>query len=153
MRYLTERTLPTLERGLTGAGRTLDDFSISFSGLIATGRTEEEMAIAIRAVRDQIAFYGSTPAYRGVLELHGWEDLGQELNQLSRSQNEDRWQHRSDLIDDEMLHTFAIVEEPERVGAAITERFGGIADRFHFYAPYTHHPDLWKPALNELTGS
>ncbi|MFI5953169.1 TIGR03617 family F420-dependent LLM class oxidoreductase [Cryptosporangium sp. NPDC051539] len=150
LRYLEERTLPTLRRGLADRGRTLDDLSISFSGLVASGRTEEELAAAVRAVRDQIAFYGSTPAYHPVLALHGWGDLGQELNRLSRTDDENRWRQMGDLIDDEVLHTFAVVSEPDRVGAEVAARWGSIADRFHFYAPYPHDSDLWKPALAAL---
>jgi len=71
-RYIREVTLPALERGLAKSGRDTKDFPISFSGLVATGDTDEELADATRKVRGQIAFYGSTPAYRGVLELHGW---------------------------------------------------------------------------------
>ncbi|HEY5010178.1 MAG TPA: TIGR03617 family F420-dependent LLM class oxidoreductase, partial [Acidimicrobiales bacterium] len=84
-RYLREVTLPALERGLAKSGRGFADFPISFSGLIATGDSDEALADATRRVRGQIAFYGSTPAYRGVLELHGWGDLQSELNTLSKT--------------------------------------------------------------------
>jgi probable F420-dependent oxidoreductase len=151
LRYLNERTLPTLERGRASAGRSLDGYSISLSGLVATGRTEEELATAVRAVRDQIAFYGSTPAYHPVLALHGWAELGAELNRLSRGPDEDRWRRMGELIDDEVLHAFAVVAEPDQVGAAVAARYGGLADRFTFYAPYPHDADLWKPAVDELS--
>jgi probable F420-dependent oxidoreductase len=152
-RYLRERTLPTVERGLRNSGRTLDEFSVSFQGLIASGRTEEEMAVAVRRVREQIAFYGSTTAYHQVLELHGWGNLGRELNALSRTENPDRWLRMGELIDDEILTAFAIVAEPDRVADAIAERYGDIVDRFNFYAPYDHDPDLWKPAIDQLSRS
>ena len=152
-RFLRERTLPTVERGLAGSGRTSDGFSISFQGLVATGQTEEEMATAVRRVREQIAFYGSTPAYHQVLELHGWGELGSELNTLSRSTEHDRWVHMGELIDDEVLAAFAIVAEPDHVADAITQRYGDIVDRFNFYAPYPHDPDLWKPAIDQLTSN
>jgi probable F420-dependent oxidoreductase len=150
-RYLRERTLPAAQRGLAGSGRNLDKFSIGLSGLVASGRTEEEMSLAVTAVKQQIAFYGSTPAYHGVLELHGWGDLGSALNTLSRSDADDRWAQMGDLIDDEVLHAFAIVAEPDRLGAAIAERFGDIVDRFNFYAPYPHNPGLWTPAIQHLS--
>lgn len=150
-RFLRERTLPTVERALRNSGRTFDDFSVSFQGLVASGRTEEEMANAVRRVREQIAFYGSTTAYHRVLELHGWEELGRELNTLSRSENADRWVRMGELIDDEILAAFAIVAEPERLADAIVERYGDIVDRFNFYAPYDHDPDLWKPAIDQLS--
>lgn len=150
-RYLRERTLPTLERGLRGSGRTIDGFSISFQGLVASGRTEEEMATAVRRVREQIAFYGSTPAYHQVLELHGWGELGSELNTLSRGTDADRWVRMGELIDDEVLAAFAVVAEPDKLADAITARYGDIVDRFNFYAPYDHDADLWKPAIDRLS--
>jgi probable F420-dependent oxidoreductase len=150
-RYLRERTLPTAERGLSDSGRTLDEFSISFQGLVASGRTGEEMDAAIRGVRKQIAFYGSTPAYHQVFELHGWGDLGSQLNALSRTADADRWDRMGDLVDDEVLAAFAVVAEPDRVADAVTARYGDIVDRFNFYAPYPHDPDLWKPAIDQLS--
>ncbi|WP_214368548.1 LLM class F420-dependent oxidoreductase [Pseudonocardia sp. H11422] len=149
-RYLRERTLPTLQRGLDRAGRPLDDFSVGLSGIVVSGRTEEEMSAAIRGAREQIAFYGSTPSYHTVLELHGWQELGTELNRLSRSGDEDRWQKMGDLIDDDVLHTFAVVAEPDRIGPAVLARFGDVVDRFSFYAPYEHDPSLWQPAVDTL---
>ena len=150
-RYLRERTLPTVNRGRRSSERKSDDFSVSFTGLVASGRTEEQMATAIRRVREQIAFYGSTPSYHQVLELHGWGDVGRELNTLSRSGADDRWARMGDLIDDEMLAAFAIVAEPDRVGDAVAERYGDVVDRFNFYAPYDHEPDLWTSAIDQLS--
>jgi probable F420-dependent oxidoreductase len=150
-RYLRERTLPAVERGLAASGRSLEKFSISLGVMIATGRTEEQMARAVRGVKEQIAFYGSTPAYHPVLELHGWGDLGHELNALSRGDAADRWTQMGKLVDDEILATFAIVGEPEHVGPAIAERYGDIVDRMHFYAPYEHDADVWAPAIQHLS--
>ncbi len=149
-RYLRERTLPLLEEGLAVSGRTLAEFSISFSGFVVTGRTEEEMAAAIAGTREQIAFYGSTPSYRTVLDMHGWEQLGVELNALSRGSDPDRWRKMGELIDDEVLHEFAVVAEPDDLGAALTARYGGIVDRFTFYAPYPHDDAVFAPAIEAL---
>ena len=110
-RYLREVTLPALERGRAKAGRTLADFEISGPGFVVTGTTEEEMASVARRHQQQIAFYGSTPAYRGVLELHGWGELQDELNRLSK---EGKWKEMGELIDDDILDTFAVVAEPEK---------------------------------------
>ncbi|GAA0932443.1 LLM class F420-dependent oxidoreductase [Pseudonocardia zijingensis] len=149
-RYLREHTLPVLAEGLAAGGRSRDGFTVSFSGMVVTGRTEEEMAAAARGVREQIAFYGSTPAYRPVLDLHGWGELGAELNRLSRGTDDDRWQRMGELIDDEVLDVFAVVAEPDRLGAAILARFGGLVDRFTFYTPYEHDDALFAPATEEL---
>jgi probable F420-dependent oxidoreductase len=149
-RYLREHTLPVLEEGLAASGRTRAGFAIAFSGFVVTGSTDEEMARAARGVREQIAFYGSTPAYRPVLDLHGWGELGVELNRLSRGTDADRWQRMGELIDDEVLGTFAVVAEPDRLGAALLARFGGLVDRFTFYAPYEHDAALFAPATEAL---
>ena len=72
-RYLRERTLPALEEGLAAAGRTGTEVAVTLPGLVVSGRTDGSRAEAAAAVKATIAFYGSTPAYRPVLELHGWE--------------------------------------------------------------------------------
>jgi probable F420-dependent oxidoreductase len=149
-RYLRERTLPMLEEGLAATGRAREDFTIAHSGFVVTGTSEEEMAAAAQGVRNQIAFYGSTPAYRPVLDLHGWGEVGVELNQLSRGSDPDRWQRMGRLIDDEMLATFAVVAEPDRLGEALLARFGSLVDRLTFNAPYPHEDALLAPAAEVL---
>jgi probable F420-dependent oxidoreductase len=149
-RYLREHTLPVLAEGLAASGRTRADVAIAFSGFVVSGSTEEEMAAAALGVREQIAFYGSTPAYRPVLDLHGWGELGVELNRLSRGTDPERWQRMGELVDDDVLAAFAVVAEPDRLGAAILERFGGLVDRFTFYAPYAHDAALFAPATEAL---
>src|SRR5690606_27411744 len=111
-RYLREVTIPALERGAAKAGRSLADIEISGPAFVVTGATEEEMEASATAIRKQIAFYGSTPAYRPVLELHGWGELQDELNRMSK---EDRWEEMGTLITDEILDAFAVVGEPEQI--------------------------------------
>ncbi len=149
-RYIREVTLPTVRRGREKTGRSAEGFEVVGLPLTATGTTEEELAAAVRAVRDQIAFYGSTPAYRGVLELHGWGDLGDELHALSRGDDPDKWTKMGDAIDDEVLNAFAVVGPPERIAPLLTERFGDLVTRFQFYAPYKHEIGLWTPVIADL---
>ena len=149
-RYLRERTIPLLEEGLARSGRTTADFSISFSAFVVTGRTEEEMAAADLGVRRQIAFYGSTPAYRPVLRMHGWEELGRELNYVSRGTEPDRWERMGELVDDDVLAAFAVVAEPDELGPALVERYGDIVDRFSFYTPYEVDEAALGPAIEAL---
>jgi probable F420-dependent oxidoreductase len=149
-RYLREVTHPALQRGLSLAGRSRAGAQVSLLLMIATGRTEEELARAVAGTRQQIAFYGSTPAYRRVLELHGWAGLGDQLNDLSRSSREDKWAAMGGLIDDDVLNAFAVVAEPSAVAAEIRRRFGGLADRVSFYAPYDIAAEAWEPILRDL---
>jgi len=146
-RYLRERTLPALEEGLAAEGRTRAEVTVSFPGLVVSGRTDAERAKAAAAVKATIAFYGSTPAYRPVLELHGWEGLADELHTLSVSRREDKWTAMRDLVDDEVLGTFAVVADPDEVGPQVLARYGGLVDRFSVYASYPAARDLWDPLL------
>ncbi|OBG69561.1 LLM class F420-dependent oxidoreductase [Mycobacterium sp. E3298] len=125
-RYITEVTAPALLRGLRRAGRRRGDVELSAEVLVATGESDAELQTATAAVRKQIAFYGSTPAYRKVLELHGWGDLHAELNRLSK---QGEWDAMAKLIDDEMLATFAVVGPVDEVGAALRDRCEGVVDR------------------------
>jgi probable F420-dependent oxidoreductase len=149
-RYLRERTLPALEEGLAAAGRDRTAATISLPGFVVTGRTDEERTAAAAAVKATIAFYGSTPAYRPVLELHGWSGLADELHALSVGRRADKWTAMRDLIDDEVLGTFAVVGEPEELGSRVRERFEGLVDRFSVYASYPAPLELWDPLVAEL---
>jgi probable F420-dependent oxidoreductase len=146
-RYVKEVTLPAIDRGLARAGRSRAEFQVSGPLFVVTGPDEPALEQAATATRQQIAFYGSTPAYRGVLELHGWGDLQSELNALSK---QGEWVKMGTLIDDEILQTFAVVAEPEQVGAELARRYGGVVDRCSFYAPYRADPDRWRAVIEDL---
>jgi probable F420-dependent oxidoreductase len=146
-RYLRERTLPALQEGLATSGRARDQVTISLPGFVVTGRTEPERAAAAAAVKATIAFYGSTPAYRPVLELHGWSALADDLHALSVSRREDKWTAMRDLVDDEVLGTFAVVGDPDEVGPLARKRFDGLVDRFSVYASYPAPLELWDPLV------
>ena len=125
-RYLNEVTVPALLHGMASSGRDRADFEVSCEVMVATGENDDEVATAMTATRKQIAFYGSTPAYRKVLELHGWGDLHIELNRLSK---QGEWDTMGSLIDDEMLAAFAVVGPVDQVGAALKNRCEGVVDR------------------------
>jgi probable F420-dependent oxidoreductase len=144
-RYLREVTRPALERGR--AGRGLAGYQVSGSPFVATGRTEEELAQACRGVREQIAFYGSTPAYRPVLELHGWGELSDELHRLSL---QGQWKQMGEAIDDSVLNTFAVVAEPGSVAAELLRRYGDLMTRITLYTPYALAPDVTAQIVSDL---
>ncbi len=143
-RYLREVTLPAVERGLSRSGRTRDSFTVSYPGFVVTGETDEQLAQAAAAVKAQIAFYASTPAYRPVLELHGWGELQAELHPMSKR---GQWQEMAELVSDEVLGTFAVVAPLDEVATRVRERFGDVVDRFSFYAPYQMVPGRWAEVL------
>jgi probable F420-dependent oxidoreductase len=146
-RYLREVTIPALEEGRKKAGKTMEGFEIAGPSFVVTGTTEEQLEKAAEGTRQQIAFYGSTPAYRGVLELHGWGGLQDDLNKLSK---EGKWVEMGTLIDDEILNTFAVVGEPEQIAPELKRRYGDVISRISFYAPYKADPDRWHRVLEDL---
>jgi probable F420-dependent oxidoreductase len=143
-RYLREVTIPALERGLAIGGKVRSEVEISYPGMLVTGPDDAGVEAATKAVKTQLAFYGSTPAYRPVLELHGWGDLQTELNRLSKR---GAWEEMTGLIDDEVLNTFAVVGPIDDIASTVLERFGGIVDRFSIYAPYPMEPERWAEVL------
>jgi probable F420-dependent oxidoreductase len=146
-RYLREVTLPALGRGRAKAGKTMEDFELVGPSFVATASSDEDMTNAVQGTKEQIAFYGSTPAYRGVLDLHGWGAAQDELNALSK---QGRWTDMADVIDDEMLHAFAVVGEPEAIAPELHRRYGDCVQRISFYAPYRSDPDRWKGVIEAL---
>ena len=149
-RYLREVTLPALARGRARAGKPMDGFEVVGPSFVVTGNNEAEMSAAENGTRQQIAFYGSTPAYKGVLELHGWNGLHEELNVLSKK---GAWVDMGNLVTDEILNTFAVVGGPEQIAAELLRRYGDVVQRVSFYAPYKSDPDRWRQVLADLQAS
>ena len=125
-KYLRETTMPALERGFAKVGKTRADFEISYPSFVVTGQSEEEMAISRELVCKQIAFYGSTPAYKPVLDSIDAGELQGELNKLSK---QGRWDEMGTLIDDSLLNQFAVVAEPQALAGTLTSRYGDLVDR------------------------
>ncbi len=148
-RYLREVTLPALQRGLDRSGRSLESFQISLSGLVATGRDEAQLDVAKDRVRAQIAFYGSTPAYKGVLEVHGWGQLQSELNALART---GEWENMGMLVSDEVLDAFSVTGHVDEIATEVTRRFAGVVDRFSLYTPYSLDEGARSEIIDGLRG-
>jgi probable F420-dependent oxidoreductase len=145
-KYVSEVTLPALERGLTAAGRSRKGFQLACPIFVVTGRSALEWERNRGAVCKQIAFYGSTPAYRGVLELHGWGELQGELNAMSKR---GEWDAMGTRITDEILEQFAIVAQPHEVPAQLKKRYGDSIDRVLATFAFTDNEQR-KRALAEL---
>ncbi|HXW44443.1 MAG TPA: TIGR03617 family F420-dependent LLM class oxidoreductase [Streptosporangiaceae bacterium] len=127
--YLRERTVPAL----LDARGSLDGFVLSLPAFVVLGSDDQERSRAEAGVRAQVAFYGSTPAYRQVLELHGWGALADQLNALSRQQ---AWAEMGSLIGDDVLDAFAVAGTAPQVAAALRTRFGDLVTRISLYTPY-----------------
>jgi probable F420-dependent oxidoreductase len=125
-RYFEEVTTPALLRGMERSGRKRSEFELSCPLFVVTGEDDAELAANAVGTPKQIAFYASTPAYRRVLELHGWGELQTDLHRMSK---EGQWDAMGALIDDEILSEFAVVAPLSGVARAVRDRCDGVIDR------------------------
>ena len=139
-RYLREVIVPAIHQGITKASRAKTDVKISTSALVITSPEEEAF------IRTQIAFYASTPSYRPVMELHGWQDTAQ---QLSAHAARGEWADMPGLISPDMLREFAVITTPEDLPYALMERYQGLVDRLGLYIPFVpgERDEFWKHLL------
>ena len=124
-KFLHESTMPAVRAGLAAAGRAESSFAVVPEIILSAGEDHS-------AARRLLAFYGSTPAYRPVLDIHGWGDLQPELNSMSK---QGKWQEMAGLISDEVLHTIAACGTPAQIAAHIRERVNGVGDTVCLYQP------------------
>jgi probable F420-dependent oxidoreductase len=148
-RSVAEVTLPALERGLARAGRRRGELQLSLQVMVASGSSDEEIASARQLTRQQIAFYGSTPAYRVVLDAHGWGDLQPRLNALSK---QGKWGEMAELVSDEMLEEIAVCAPLHEVAARVRERCGDRFDRVSLVAHWARSRERWAEVARELSG-
>jgi probable F420-dependent oxidoreductase len=132
-RFVRDRLASAVSAGLAASGRQRAAFTVAAVPIVCTGRTDQEVQAATGGVRRLLAFYGSTPAYRVTLELHGWGDLQPELNRLTK---EGRWGELPDRIDDEVLTTLAVCGQPDEIGDLVAARYGDTVDRVGLSMPY-----------------
>lgn len=137
-RHFLERTLPAVDAGLRESGRVRSEFTIIPQVIVGVGRATEQLDTAARGVRSLLSFYGSTPAYRPVLDIEGWGEVQPELNALSKRGG---YSEMAALITDPMLETLAVVGTPEECATEIRRRFGEHANEVCCYFPgYTPEP-------------
>ena len=146
-RSLRELTIPAVERGATRAGRALADVEVAFPLMAVVGDTDEEIERGRGLMRPRLAFYGSTPAYKVILDVHGWGDLQPELNRLSKTGD---WGAMSKLITDEMVDAFSVQGTPDTIGPIVRERYGDLVQRVSFDTSSKLTPDQITRALAAL---
>ncbi len=146
-KYLEEVAMPAITKGLASRNKSRDSFEICGGGFIATGPDEETVKQMFEFIRYRVAFYGSTPSYLPVLEAHGWQDLGAELNRLSRKGD---WQKMAATVPDEVVHTFSAVAPYSGLKQAIETRFGGISDCVELGFADNAAPGLVRELLTDI---
>lgn len=148
-RYLTEVLRPQVAAGAAKAGRDPSACMLAGSSFVITGAEPKQREQLRHFVRQQLAFYGSTPSYRPVLECHGWGGVGEQLSQLASQQ---RWTEMPALITDEMVATFAVEADPADLGAALRARYEGLLDRVALYIPFVpgQMDDFWRQLVQTV---
>jgi probable F420-dependent oxidoreductase len=142
-KYLEQIVMPRLAEGLRKVGRERARFEIAGGGFLATGKDDAAVARMFEWVRQRVAFYGSTPAYWPVFEVHGLDDLGRKLNAMTR---EGKWSEMAREVPDDVVHLFAAVGRHDEIAKVIERRFGGLVDSINASAnsavPAELPPDL-----------
>ena len=151
-RYLREVTIPAMDEGARAAGRSLESVTLASTVFVVTGRDEDEMATMRNSVRQKIAFYASTPAYRRVLQVHGW-DFGPRLTAMSKR---GQWEQMADVVSDEVVAEVAVEAPIHRLGEAVQARYHGLLDRVGLYALEGAMPavgdDIWARVVASIRG-
>ncbi len=140
-RDLRERVLPEIETGLKASRRSRSQIELVVPVFVITGRTAEERRAAREGVRRRLAFYASTRTYRPVLDTHGWGDLAERLHARSLAGD---WAAMAAEITDEMVSAYAIEAGPDELGAALRQRYEGLADQV---VPTPGGEHRWTPEL------
>ena len=140
-------TLPALAAGAARAGRSPKDIEVAFQLMVVSGANDEEFEKARAAVTQQIAFYGSTPAYRVVLETHGWGELQPELNRLSKR---GKWTEMGALVTDDILEAIAVVAPMNEIADKVRVRCAAHADRVSLTTLWLPDPAAWGEVTRAL---
>ena len=143
-RYLRDVIAPSLALGLARSGRRRDAFSVSVSVFGAVGATAKEIAAVKEFYRQQVAFYASTRTYRKLMELHGWGDVADRLHEYSVS---GQWDRMAGEVSDDILGEFVVEGTWGEMGASLTRRYKGIADRIKLYLPFDGSPE-WRDLVS-----
>ncbi len=143
--FIHEHTLPLMNEGMTLAKRSRTSFHLGIDAIVCAGRDEAELAVADNAARWLLAFYGSTPAYRPVLDQLGQGELQPELNRLSK---QGHWNEMAALIEDDLLEAITLRGTPAQVGRQLMDRYDGIAERVALTVPYPAEPSLLGEILD-----
>ncbi len=146
-KYLEEVAMPNLRAGLSERGRDRSRFEIWGGGFVATGADEQAVAHQVEKIRYRVAFYGSTRSYHGVLEMHGWQELGVKLHEMSKK---GQWQQMAAEVSDEVVAEFTAIATYENLNKVIEQRFGGISDSIALEFPGGTDAGLVRELLADI---
>jgi probable F420-dependent oxidoreductase len=146
--YVRKSIKPAVAEGARKVDRDAERVELATSVFVVTGGSAavKEQREKMRA---QISFYASTPTYRTVLEVHGWEEAGEKLGKLARDK---MWEEMPKMISDEMLHAYVIEAAPDEIGHALKERYEGLTDRVALYMPFVpgEQDGFWRATIDAV---
>lgn len=146
-RYMEEVAMPAIERGLAKRNRPRSNFEVCGGGFLATGPDEASTAKMREMIRYRIAFYGSTPSYQPVFDLHGWQELGAKLNAMTRA---GKWEEMAHEVPDDVLDAFCVAAPFDRLKTAMEARFGGLSDSIELFSPDREHAGPVRELIQDL---
>ena len=151
-KYVHEVVLPNLEKGASRVGKTLKELTIGGGGFIILADDQESLRRSYEDARRRIAFYASTPAYRGVMEVHGWGAVADQLRQLSF---ESLWDDMARLVSEEMMEVFCVAGSRQEIAAMLRARYADHATRITIPMPQESGTgDTWlRGLIQELHGA
>ncbi len=149
-RYINEIVKPCVEEGLAKAGRDPASFEYATTAFVLGGSEEQQEGL-LNIVRGQLAFYGSTPTYKKVFDMHGWEDLQPRLQQTMR---EGRIAEAPKLIGEDVVAEFTVRGSFDEVADRMREKYEGLVDRVGFYIPVIGgaHEKQWEQVVRSVAG-
>lgn len=153
VKYLRELVLPNVQHGLQKAGRVREEIALSSTVFVIPNDDREQAKAYEQSVRQQIAFYASTPAYGVVFQAHGWDAVAQRLSALAAR---GRWPEMPELISDEILDTLALWGSWAKLPQQVLARYqGGLLDRASYYFPFApgERDEGWKASIRGFKGS
>jgi len=132
--YLREVALPAIARGLARSGRDRSALIVACP-VFTLVESSPTFAADAAYVRQQLAFYASTPSYRAVLDHHGWGDVGEELSKLAHA---GRFDALPALVTEPMLEAF-VTRAPTytQLGRRLRARYDDVLDRVGLYGDAT----------------
>ncbi len=142
-RSLAEVIMPAVQAGRAGrAGREVREvrevrasersgpgaspFTVCAPCFVIVGDSEDERAPQRSAVRQQLAWYATTPAYQPSLDVHGWGAMREELQGRLKAGDHTAM---AAAFTDEMLAEYAVEATWNGLPAALVDRYQGLADR------------------------
>jgi len=145
--YIKEFALPHIETGLAKRGLKRADFDVTTAVVAIPTDDPIYAAWAKSHAQQQIAFYLSTPAYRIVSEIHGWQNTAKELSQMARN---NQWADMPALINDDILDSIVVTGSWANLPAIVYKKYGNLLDRVSYYLPFVpgENEDGWLATIH-----